>query len=71
MYRNNLRDNPNTLTFGNSVYTVRFDSDQGPVYGHRYMFFLQDAVEDVPEYVVYWDNFVRLVYTIKGAHKYD
>lgn len=57
---NNLRDNPNTLTFGNSVYTVRFDSDQGPVYGHRYMFFLQDAVEDVPEYVVYWDNFVSV-----------
>jgi len=51
---------PNTLVFGNSVYRVQFDSFDGSVYGHRYMFFLQDAVEDVPEYVVYWDNFVAL-----------
>jgi mRNA (guanine-N7-)-methyltransferase len=28
------------------------------MYGHQYRFFLTDAVEDVPEYVVNWDNFV-------------
>ncbi|VDB99979.1 unnamed protein product, partial [Peniophora sp. CBMAI 1063] len=31
-----------------------------PLYGHRYRFFLKDAVEDVPEYVVQWGPFVRL-----------
>ncbi|PVG00202.1 guanine-N(7)-methyltransferase [Serendipita vermifera] len=51
---------PDTLTFGNSVYRIRFDDIRGPLYGHRYMFYLQDAVEDVPEYVVYWDKFVSL-----------
>lgn len=46
------------LEFGNSVYRVKFDSqDATPRYGHRYTFFLEDAVEEVPEYVVYWDEF--------------
>jgi hypothetical protein len=53
------REDPETLTFGNSVYNVQFDTYKGPIYGHRYMFFLADAVEHVPEYVVDWDNFVR------------
>ncbi|GAA6003206.1 hypothetical protein JCM10207_001799 [Rhodosporidiobolus poonsookiae] len=54
----------NPLVFGNSVYSVKFDSRDPPSsaspYGHRYTFFLQDAVEEVPEYVVYWDAFVEL-----------
>ena len=37
------------------------DSDGWPLYGHRYRFFLKDAVEDVPEYVVQWGPFVRCV----------
>ncbi|GJN88805.1 hypothetical protein Rhopal_001776-T1 [Rhodotorula paludigena] len=49
------------LAFGNAVYSVKFDAREWPSpYGHRYTFFLQDAVEEVPEYVVYWDNFVAL-----------
>ena len=31
------------------------------VYGHAYRFFLEDAVEDVPEYLVHWDNFESYV----------
>lgn len=31
------------------------------MFGHRYWFYLQDAVDDVPEYVVHWDNFVQYV----------
>lgn len=55
-------DPENPLIFGNSIYSVKFDSRENEsVYGHRYTFFLQDAVEEVPEYVVYWDNFVRCV----------
>ncbi|KIJ32457.1 hypothetical protein M422DRAFT_213808, partial [Sphaerobolus stellatus SS14] len=49
--------------FGNSVYKIRFEHHLGaqiPTYGHRYWFFLRDAVEDVPEYVVHWQPFVAL-----------
>ncbi|GAA5900854.1 hypothetical protein JCM6882_007681 [Rhodosporidiobolus microsporus] len=60
------------LAFGNSIYRVQFNARDAPLvdggeatgeqsaYGHRYTFFLQDAVEEVPEYVVYWENFVAL-----------
>lgn len=49
------------LRFGNSCYEISFDEKHhSGVYGHRYRFFLQDAVEDVPEYIVHWDNFVDL-----------
>ncbi|KAK4053654.1 mRNA cap guanine-N7 methyltransferase [Microbotryomycetes sp. JL201] len=60
-----VKDSDN-LAFGNSVYGIKFDHCvwDSP-FGHRYTFFLQDAVEEVPEYVVYWDEFVQL------AEKYD
>lgn len=48
------------LSFGNSVYKIRFENrDSKPMFGHKYWFFLQDAVENVPEYVVRWENFVQ------------
>lgn len=50
-------------TFGNSLYHVRFENDppedghfQSP-YGNRYDYFLKDAVDDVPEYVVPFETF--------------
>ncbi|KAF8969808.1 mRNA capping enzyme-domain-containing protein [Flammula alnicola] len=53
---------PNTdeLSFGNSVYKITFENRERPLFGHKYWFFLQDAVENVPEYVVQWDNFVQM-----------
>ncbi|KAI0086653.1 mRNA capping enzyme-domain-containing protein [Irpex rosettiformis] len=49
------------LSFGNSVYSIRFEERHHPaLYGQRYWFYLKDAVDDVPEYVVHWDNFVKL-----------
>ncbi|GAA5826103.1 hypothetical protein JCM5353_008383 [Sporobolomyces roseus] len=52
------------LAYGNTVYGIKFDSREAPdptsQFGHRYTFFLQDAVEEVPEYVVYWDQFLAL-----------
>jgi len=49
------------LSFGNSVYKIRFENrDSKPMFGHKYWFFLQDAVENVPEYVVRWENFVQM-----------
>ncbi|KAF5391324.1 hypothetical protein D9757_002065 [Collybiopsis confluens] len=49
------------LSFGNAVYKVCFETreHQGS-YGHKYRFFLRDAVEDVPEFLVHWDNFVSM-----------
>ncbi|KAI0035963.1 mRNA capping enzyme-domain-containing protein [Vararia minispora EC-137] len=49
------------LSFGNSVYSIKFDDRENrPIYGHRYSFFLRDAVENVPEYVVQWEPFTQL-----------
>jgi mRNA (guanine-N7-)-methyltransferase len=48
------------LRFGNSCYHVKFDEREHiGMYGHAYHFYLQDAVDDVPEYIVHWDNFVE------------
>jgi mRNA (guanine-N7-)-methyltransferase len=60
---------PDALEFGNTVYRIRFDAARGPLYGHRYVFYLQDAVEDVPEYVVYWDEFEQCVTSISNVHR--
>jgi mRNA (guanine-N7-)-methyltransferase len=52
------------LEYGNNVYRVKFDTRHRPnadYYGHRYHFYLEDAVGDVPEFVVYWSNFETCV----------
>jgi len=49
--------------WGNSIYRVRFPSDTPkdgifrPPYGWKYSFFMEEAVEEVPEYVVPWEAF--------------
>ncbi|KLT41949.1 guanine-N(7)-methyltransferase [Cutaneotrichosporon oleaginosum] len=49
------------LTFGNTCYHITFsEREHKGLYGHEYRFYLEDAVEDVPEYIVDWDNFVAL-----------
>ena len=55
-------------SFGNDVYRIRFEDGERardkaarPVFGHKYWFFLRDAVEDVPEYIVHWEPFVECV----------
>ncbi|BEJ14265.1 hypothetical protein CspHIS471_0400320 [Cutaneotrichosporon sp. HIS471] len=49
------------LTFGNSCYQITFaERHHQGIYGREYRFYLEDAVEDVPEYIVDWDNFVAL-----------
>jgi len=48
------------LTFGNSVYRVQFDQkDSFPVFGSKYQFFLEDAV-NAPEYLVHFPSLVKL-----------
>jgi len=70
-YREKLAQVPedeSQLAYGNTVYGIKFDSREAPdpssQFGHRYTFFLQDAVEEVPEYVVYWDQFLECVQTL-------
>lgn len=59
--RSRLKELPpdaNPLAFGNEVYRIVFDDrSKFPAFGYRYTFYLTDAVEDVPEYVVQWDAF--------------
>jgi SAM-dependent methyltransferase len=49
--------------WGNSIYRVRFAEEPPktgvfrPPWGWRYNFFLEEAVEEVPEYVVPWEAF--------------
>ncbi|OWZ50983.1 mRNA cap guanine-N7 methyltransferase [Cryptococcus neoformans A2-102-5] len=58
---NELPDDDEELRFGNSCYSIQFTERQHKgVYGHDYRFYLTDAVEDVPEYLVDWENFVSL-----------
>ncbi|PHH75103.1 hypothetical protein CDD80_2623 [Ophiocordyceps camponoti-rufipedis] len=55
-----------TAEWGNSIYRVRFPGktpDDGafrPAFGWKYSFFLDEAVEEVPEYVVPWGAFRAL-----------
>lgn len=52
-----------TAEWGNDIYRVRFASDTPadgvfrPPFGWKYNFFLHEAVEEVPEYVVPWEAF--------------
>ncbi|KAI0503439.1 mRNA capping enzyme [Xylaria bambusicola] len=52
-----------TAEWGNELYRVRFpgktpeDGIFRPPYGWKYNFFLDEAVEEVPEYVVPWEAF--------------
>ena len=56
-------ENSSTAEWGNSIYRVRFPSDTPtdgifrPPYGWKYSYFMEEAVEEVPEYVVPWEAF--------------
>jgi mRNA (guanine-N7-)-methyltransferase len=55
-----------TAEWGNSIYRIRFpgktpeDGIFRPAFGWKYNFFLDEAVEEVPEYVVPWEAFRAL-----------
>lgn len=57
------------LSWGNSIYRIELPSkppaDLKPAYGHEYTFYLEDAVGNVPEYIVPFPSFVEL------AREYD
>lgn len=51
-------------SWGNSLYRIQFEElppkTLDPPFGHQYSFFLEDAVENVPEYIVPFDSFQNL-----------
>lgn len=54
----------NALSFGNDKYQVSFDQREAPnasAFGHEYRFWLEDAVDNVPEYLVDWEVLSRCV----------
>ncbi|WFD33308.1 mRNA (guanine-N(7))-methyltransferase [Malassezia cuniculi] len=60
--RLNAQPDPEALSFGNSKYRVTFNQRHPPNdlgFGHQYSFWLEDAVDDVPEYVIPWDKLVQ------------
>lgn len=53
------------------MYKIQFDErERKPIFGHKYWFFLRDAVENVPEYIVRWPNFVEYVGKHTSQHQY-
>lgn len=57
---------PGEKKFGNSIYSVTFENDPPrdgnfrPAYGQMYTYYLQDAIDNVPEYVVPFGAFRAL-----------
>lgn len=53
---------PGEKKFGNSIYSVTFEDDPPrdglfrPAFGHMYTYYLRDAIDDVPEYVVPFES---------------
>ncbi|KAJ1917041.1 mRNA cap guanine-N7 methyltransferase [Tieghemiomyces parasiticus] len=51
----------NWLVFGNAIYQVEFENKTDfSLFGHRYRFTLEDAVDDCPEYLVHFPTFERM-----------
>lgn len=61
-----LEANVEPLEWGNSIYRVKFpgktpaDGVFRPPFGWKYFYFLEEAVEEIPEYVVPWEAFRAL-----------
>ncbi|KAI5308359.1 mRNA cap guanine-N7 methyltransferase [Ascosphaera atra] len=57
---------PSVAEWGNSIYHIRFPGDTPkdgvfrPAFGWKYSYFLEEAVEEIPEYVVPWEAFRAL-----------
>ena len=58
-----VEDDVKKAEWGNSIYRVRFpgvtpeDGVFRPPFGWKYSYFMEEAVEEIPEYVVPWEAF--------------
>ncbi|TPX30400.1 hypothetical protein SmJEL517_g06023 [Synchytrium microbalum] len=51
----------NGLSFGNSIYSIKFEQrDKFPLFGHKYWFVLEDAIDNAPEFLVHFPSLTRL-----------
>jgi mRNA (guanine-N7-)-methyltransferase len=62
---NAVRASPDRRSYRNSICSIKFDSSvdtlsRASVYGVRYYFWLVEAVDNVPEYLVHLDSFANL-----------
>ncbi|KAL4932793.1 mRNA capping enzyme-domain-containing protein [Aspergillus undulatus] len=61
-----VEDDEKMAEWGNSIYRVRFpgatpeDGVFRPPFGWKYSYFMEEAVEEIPEYVVPWEAFRAL-----------
>ncbi|KAL2821988.1 mRNA capping enzyme-domain-containing protein [Aspergillus granulosus] len=61
-----VEDDDKKLEWGNSIYRVRFpgstpeDGVFRPPFGWKYSYFMEEAVEEIPEYIVPWEAFRAL-----------
>jgi mRNA (guanine-N7-)-methyltransferase len=61
-----VEEDSQSLEWGNSIYRVRFPSatpEDGifrPPFAWKYSYFMEEAVEEIPEYVVPWEAFRAL-----------
>ena len=62
--RKNLKAS-DALSFGNKFYQIRFEQkDTFPVYGHKYYFHLEDAIDDCAEFLVHFPHLVRYTHDL-------
>ncbi|KAL5038306.1 mRNA cap guanine-N7 methyltransferase [Batrachochytrium dendrobatidis] len=47
-------------TFGNSIYSITFESTTPTLFGHKYQFALADAIDDCPEYLINYSTLKKL-----------
>lgn len=58
-----VEDSTDVVEWGNSIYRVKFpgktpeDGVFRPAFGWKYFYFMEEAVEEIPEYVVPWEAF--------------
>ena len=56
-----LLDESKDQEFGNSLYNIKFASTDMKMYGWKYTFYLKDAIDSCPEYVVLSDVLKKYV----------
>ncbi|KAI8894970.1 guanine-N(7)-methyltransferase domain-containing protein [Globomyces pollinis-pini] len=47
--------------FGNSIYSIEFEQKSSfPIFGHKYWFRLEDAIDDCPEYLIHFPTLQKI-----------
>jgi mRNA (guanine-N7-)-methyltransferase len=54
--------NSASLSFGNNIYEITFDSKDthSPIFGHKYSFSLEDAIDGCPEFLIHIPTLISI-----------